>query len=77
MKSATEEEKNGLQELWRGLKARHSALSKEETKSKEKEPGTLLQRSISVYKTNLPATKIKFPFSTERTAGDPSEENIF
>ena len=28
MKSATEEEKRGWQELWRGLKARHSALSR-------------------------------------------------
>ena len=80
MKSATEEEKSGLQELWRGLNARHSALSrirKEETKSKEKESGTLLQRPISVCKTTLPGTKIRFPFSTGRTAGDPSEENIF
>ena len=61
---------------------RHSTLSraesaKEETKSKEKEPGTLLQRLISVCEITLPAIKIRFPISTERTAGDPTEENIF
>ena len=36
MKSATEEEKNGLQELWRGLKARHSALSRAESARKRR-----------------------------------------
>ena len=52
MKSVTEEEKNGLQELWRGLKVstalstEQSRIRKEEKKSKEKEPGTLLQRPI-------------------------------
>ena len=36
MKSATEEEKNELQELWRGLKARHSALSRAESARKRR-----------------------------------------
>ena len=36
MKSATEEEKNGLQELWRGLKTRHSALSRAESARKRR-----------------------------------------
>ena len=34
MKSATEEEKGGLQELWRNLKARHSAQRREESAKK-------------------------------------------
>ena len=82
MKSATEEKKNGLQELWRGVITRHSALSKAESArkrriQKKKEPGTLLQRPILVWKTTLPATKIRFSFSTKRTAAEPPEENIF
>ena len=36
MKSATEEEKSGLQGLWRGLKARHSALSRAESARKRR-----------------------------------------
>ena len=36
MKSVTEEEKNRLQELWRGLKARHSALSRVESARKRR-----------------------------------------
>ena len=36
MKSATEEEKNGLRELWRGLKARHPALSRAESARKRR-----------------------------------------
>ena len=75
IKSATEEENNLLQEL----STDQNRNRKEKTKSKDKEQGMplQLQRPISVPKTTLPATKIKFPFSTERTAGDPSEEIIF
>ena len=36
IKTATEEEKRGLHELWRGLKARHSALSRAETARKRR-----------------------------------------
>ena len=36
MKSAIEEKKNGLQELWRGLKARHSAMSRGENARKRR-----------------------------------------
>ena len=36
MKSVTEEKKNGLHELWRGLKARHSALSRAESARKRR-----------------------------------------
>ena len=64
MKSATEEEKNEQRKIRKG-----------ETKSKEKEPGTLLQRPISICNITLQANKIMFPFDTERTAGDPPEEN--
>ena len=64
------------------MKARHSALSRTESSrkrrsQKKKKPGTLLQRPISICKTTPPATKIRFSFSTERTAGDPPEEKIF
>ena len=82
MKSATEEEKKwaaGTLARFEGetLSTEQSRNRKEETKSKEKELGTLLQRPISVCKTTLSATKIRFPFGTARTAGDPPEENIF
>ena len=82
MKTATKEKKNGLYELWRRLITRHPVVSRAESArkrrmQKKKEPGTLLQRPILVWKTTLPATKIRFSFSTERTAGDPPEENIF
>ena len=47
IKSATEEEKSQLQELWQGLKAKHSVLNRAESarkrlSQKEKEPGMLL-----------------------------------
>ena len=53
MKAATEEEKNwaaGTLARFEGetLSTEQSRIRKEETKSKEKEPGTLLQRPISV-----------------------------
>ena len=38
MNPATGEEKNGLQELWRCLKARHSALSRAESTRKRRSP---------------------------------------
>ena len=36
IKTATQEEKRGLHKLWRGLKARHSALSRAETARKRR-----------------------------------------
>ena len=68
MKSATEEEKNGLQELWR---FEGETLSTEQSRIHKK------KNQERFYKTTLPATKIRFSFSTERTAGDPPEENTF
>ena len=59
------------------LSTEQSKIRKEETKSKEKQPGTLLQRLISVRKTTLLATKIRYPFSTERTVEGPPKENMY
>ena len=79
MESVTEAEKSGTLARFEGdtLSTEQSRSRKLETKSKEKEPGTLLSVPISVCKTCLPATQIRFPFSTKRTVEDPPEENTF
>ena len=75
MKLGTEKEKKWAAGIlaWFGgetLSTKKSKIRKEETKSKEKKTGTLLQRPISINKTTLPAKKKKgFAFSAERTAG--------
>ena len=51
------------------LSSEQCRIYKEKMESKEAEPGTLLLR-----KTTFTVTKIRFPFSTERTAGDSSEK---
>ena len=61
MKSATGEEKSGLHELWRCLKAKHSALSRAESARKRRS-----QKKKSRNASSKTYSKIRFPFSTEK-----------
>ncbi|GFR71740.1 hypothetical protein ElyMa_005687300 [Elysia marginata] len=79
MKTASSEERKGLQEIWQHLKARHSALSRvrqEETQPKEEGLGTFSPRPILNRKTALPATQVQHPGRKSRRPPSYSEKDI-
>eukprot|EP00745_Piridium_sociabile_P006731 TRINITY_DN14328_c0_g1_i22.p1 TRINITY_DN14328_c0_g1~~TRINITY_DN14328_c0_g1_i22.p1 ORF type:complete len:103 (+),score=26.60 TRINITY_DN14328_c0_g1_i22:248-556(+) len=80
MKAASELEKQGLEKLWKDLKAKHSALSKAESarkRSKEEDPRLLLQRPLPVSQDTIGAAKVWDNHSGQGISRTASQENIF
>ena len=60
-----------MHELWRGLKAMHSALSRAESARKRRSHKKKNQeRVFKDRRTALPAVKVRFFASTKRRTGD-------